>query len=113
MTLFRDKTAGMGPDRSEPERIPGFDSEQVPRDEPNRHPWIWLVYVIAYSLSIPWYLPREDNPALWLGFPYWVVLSLVATIFIAGFTAFVFHAYWRDVEDDQHHQHHQNQGPRR
>jgi len=107
----------MGPERSEsprpeparepvpkpindPVEVPGFSRETLPRDEPNRHPWIWLVYALAYSLSIPWYLPRGVAPPIWFGFPYWVILSLIATVFVAGFTAFVYHTYWRDWEDD-------------
>lgn len=70
-------------------------------DEPTRHPWIWLVYVVLFGLSIPWYLPRSESPAIWFGFPYWVVLSLAATAGIAAFTAFVFHRYWVDEEDSQ------------
>ena len=59
-----------------------------------RRPWIWAVYLVLFVLSVPWYLPTTPTPALWFGLPYWVLISLAATVSIAGFTAFVVHRYW-------------------
>ena len=63
-------------------------------------PWIWLVYLALFALSIPWYLPEADQPALWLGLPYWVVLSLLACLGIAVFTAWVIWRFWPEDETD-------------
>lgn len=68
--------------------------------------WIWLVYLALFGVAIPWYLPSDSTPAIWFGLPYWVVVSLLATIGIACFTAFVVHRYWED--DDE-----ANRAPRR
>ena len=65
-----------------------------------RRPWIWAVYVALFALSIPWYLPADASPALWLGLPYWVVLSLAACLAVACFTAFVIQRYWPDDEPE-------------
>lgn len=62
--------------------------------------WIWLVYAGLYSLSIPWYLPPTEAPALWLGLPHWVVLSLLATTAVAGFTAYVVRCHWPAPADE-------------
>jgi len=67
-------------------------------DEPARRWWIWLVYVLLFGASIPWYLPQSSLPRIWLGLPHWVVISLTATIGIALFTAFVVNRYWREAE---------------
>lgn len=69
------------------------------RDDPSalrglRRPWIWLVYLLLFALSVPWYLPADAAPALWLGVPYWVVLSLAAVVAIAAFTAWCAQRYW-------------------
>ena len=56
--------------------------------------WIWVVYILLFALSIPWYLPKTKTPELWFGMPYWVVLSLGATFSIACFTAVIVHLYW-------------------
>jgi len=61
-------------------------------------PWIWLVYCALFALSIPWYLPPGGEPVLWLGVPHWVVISLLATLAIAGFTALVVWRYWPEEE---------------
>jgi hypothetical protein len=62
--------------------------------------WIWWVYLLLFALSVPWYLPADDAPALWLGLPYWVVVSLLAMIAIAGFTAWVIQCHWPLDEDE-------------
>lgn len=61
-----------------------------------RRRWVWLVYVLLFGAAIPWYLPAGRAPQIWFGLPHWVVISLLATIGIAGFTAFVVHRYWSD-----------------
>ena len=61
--------------------------------EPRSRPWIWIVYVLLFGASVPWYLPA--GPArLWFGLPHWVVISLGASLGVAVFTAFVIARYW-------------------
>ena len=59
--------------------------------------WVWLVYLALFAASVPWYLPDGPVP-IWMGLPYWVVLSLSAVVSIAIFTLWVVRRYWR--EDD-------------
>ena len=76
-------------------------SPSTPPSRPlSRRAWVWAVYVALFALSIPWYLPADQTPALWLGMPYWVVLSLAACVAIACFTAFVVGRCWPDDEAD-------------
>ena len=70
--------------------------------------WVWAVYLLLFALSVPWYLPDSDSPALWLGLPYWVVLSLLACLGLSGFTAFVILRYWPEHEEELT----RTQGPR-
>ena len=62
--------------------------------EPRSKRWIWVVYVVLFSASVPWYLPATGQLRLWFGLPYWVVISLAACTTIAIFTAFVITRYW-------------------
>lgn len=55
---------------------------------------IWSVYLALFALSIPWYLPADKSPPLWLGLPYWVVLSMLAVAAIAAFTVWVVLRHW-------------------
>jgi hypothetical protein len=59
--------------------------------------WVWCVYAILFAASVPWYLPDGDVP-LWVGLPYWVVLSMSAIAGVAVFTLWVIRRYW--PEDD-------------
>ena len=61
-------------------------------------PWIWGVYLLLFGASVPWYVPADAPLRLWLGLPHWVVLSLLASIGVAGFTAFVVHRLWPEQE---------------
>jgi len=74
--------------------------EHAPARMTSGRSWIWIVYVVLFALSIPWYLPADDTPALWLGLPYWVVISLAACLAIAVFTPFAIRRLWRDDEGD-------------
>jgi hypothetical protein len=68
------------------------------RDEPLRHRWIWLTYVLLFAAAVPWYLPESASRPVWPGFPLWVTVSLTATVLIALFTAFVIRRYWDEEE---------------
>lgn len=57
--------------------------------------WIWPVYLTLFAASVPWYLPGGPVP-IWLGLPYWVVISIGAVASIAVFTVFVVRRYWPD-----------------
>ena len=58
--------------------------------------WIWVIYVILFGVSVPWYLPESGQPLIWLGVPSWVVISLAAYVAIAAFTVVVIRRYWPD-----------------
>jgi hypothetical protein len=65
--------------------------------------WIWGVYIVLFAISIPWYLPADATPELWLGLPYWVVVSLGACLAIACFTALAVRLVWSDDESGDGH----------
>ena len=63
---------------------------------------VWLCYLALFTLSIPWYLPSGSVPTLWLGLPYWVVISLACCVLIAGLNVIVIYKSksWLDDEDE-------------
>lgn len=61
---------------------------------------IWIGYLTLFALSIPWYLPADTVPSLWLGLPYWVVISLACCVLIACLNVIVIYRSWPDDEDD-------------
>ena len=60
--------------------------------------WVWVVYLLLFAASVPWYIPANAPLRLWLGVPHWVVISLFATFAVAVFTAFVIRRYWPDED---------------
>jgi hypothetical protein len=61
---------------------------------------VWLCYLALFALSIPWYLPSGSLPPLWLGLPYWVVISLACCVLIAGLNVIYIYKSWPDDEDE-------------
>ena len=50
--------------------------------------------MFLFAVSVPWYLPPGSPARLWFGLPHWVVISLLAYLAVAVFTAFVVARYW-------------------
>ena len=85
------------PAPSEPGAVRGDSPDTGSRRrplEPRSRPWIWAVYVFLFAASVPWYLTPGSPARLWLGLPHWVVISLLAYLAVAVFTAFVVARYW-------------------
>ena len=59
------------------------------------------MYLLLFGASVPWYLPAAAPMRIWFGLPHWVVISLLATVGVAVFTALVVHLWWPD-ENGEH-----------
>lgn len=67
--------------------------------EPTRW-WIGASYLALFGVSVPWYLPVIEPVPLWLGLPFWVVLSVAGSVGVALFTALVAVRHWPDDPED-------------
>ena len=56
--------------------------------------WVWPVYGLLFAAAVPWYAPRAERVVVWVGLPFWVVLSLAASMAIALYTAWLLHRAW-------------------
>jgi hypothetical protein len=83
------------PDAHRPESTPGHARGAAPGQFPR---WIWVVYLVLFAASVPWYVPADAPLRIWFGLPHWVVMSLAATFGVAVFTAFVVHFLWPTQE---------------
>lgn len=68
------------------------------RDEPRRHPLIWVVYLLLLAVAVPWYWPTGYRGPLVLGLPLWAAVSLGAVVLMALWTAFVIGRWWREED---------------
>ncbi len=68
------------------------------RDEPRRHPLIWVVYLLLFVVAVPWYWPTGYRGPLVLGLPLWAAVSLGAVVLMALWTAFVIRRWWREED---------------
>jgi len=60
--------------------------------------WVWILYLILFAFSIPWYLPETLSMNLVLGLPLWLVCSVISVVLIAIFTQWIIIKYWIDSE---------------
>ena len=67
--------------------------------EPRKRGWIWIVYVVLYTIAIPWYWPAGFRGPLVLGVPLWAAVSLMGVVALGVWTTFVIFRYWVDREE--------------
>ncbi len=68
------------------------------RRDPLRHPWLFAAIAGLYGFSIPWWF-GSGRPAIVLGLPSWVVVSLFSTLAVSCLTAFAALRLWDDGAD--------------
>jgi len=56
---------------------------------PKRRAWILVVYLVLFSLVIPWYWPADDSRHIF-GVPLWALTTLAAVFLTSAFTAWVY-----------------------
>ncbi len=47
-----------------------------------------IVYLILFGIGVPWYWPADSERMLF-GFPLWVVVSVLASLGLSCFTAWL------------------------
>ena len=68
------------------------------RDEPRRHPLVWVVYLLLFAVAVPWYWPTGYRGPLVLGLPLWTAVTLGAVVLMALWTGFVIRRWWREED---------------
>lgn len=74
---------------------------RAPRKEPIRKPWIWVALTIILLAGIPWYLPQGTVRPLFLGFPYWMFISVAFSLILCGFLSWLCLNEWDVVEAEE------------
>ena len=58
-----------------------------------------VTYLILLAIAIPWYWPAHDQKTL-LGLPRWVVVSIITSVLISCFSAWIFMCRWPVDDED-------------
>ena len=58
--------------------------------------WTWIIYLILFAFSIPWYFPAGQEMNLIYGLPVWLLCSISAVLSMAIFTVWIIRKYWTD-----------------
>jgi hypothetical protein len=65
---------------------------QIEKVFPN---WVWAVYIVLFTFSIPWYFPEVLAMKLVFGLPFWLVCSILMIFLMALFTVFIIYKFWK------------------
>ena len=63
-------------------------------------PKVWWLYAALFGVSIPWYWPQSE-PTIWFGLPAWVIVTLLSSFVISGFTAWLLMSRWPSAPSDE------------
>lgn len=58
--------------------------------------WVWVIYILLFVFSIPWYFSEPLAMQLVLGLPLWLISSIGVIALSALFTVFILNKYWKD-----------------
>lgn len=70
------------------------------KKEPIKHKKIWIVLVILYVLSVPWYLPKGTYTPIIFGIPYWGWIVLGVSLAISITLTYVIKKYWHLSDEE-------------
>ena len=70
------------------------------KKEPVKHIKIWIVLLILYVLSVPWYLPKGTYLPIVFGIPYWGWIVLGVSLAISITLTYVIKHYWQLSDEE-------------
>jgi len=70
------------------------------KKEPIKHKKIWIVLIVLYVLSVPWYLPKGTYAPIILGIPYWGWIVLGVSLAISITLTYVIKNYWQLTNEE-------------
>lgn len=70
------------------------------KKEPVKHFKIWVILLILYVLSVPWYLPKGTYLPIVFGIPYWAWIVLGVSLAISITLTYVIKHYWQLSDEE-------------
>ena len=81
----------------EPESADAAGGAQ-PLREPIRNPWLWVAMAVVVLVGVPLYLPTGSVLPLVGGVPYWLWISIAATVAFSVLTCWACLRQWNLAE---------------
>ncbi|MGH3359373.1 MAG: hypothetical protein ACRDO7_11260 [Nocardioidaceae bacterium] len=72
-----------------------------PIREPIHIPWIWVAIVLVVLAGVPLYLPAGAIDPIWLGVPFWLIISVVAAVAMSAVICLVCLRWWSLAEPQE------------
>ncbi|GIO24041.1 hypothetical protein [Oceanobacillus sp. J11TS1] len=79
------------------------------KKEPIKNLKIWIVLIILFILSVPWYLPTRSYEPLILGVPYWAWIILGVSLAISIVLTYILKNCLHMADEDESWEEEENQ----
>lgn len=76
----------------------GAPTTARPLREPIRSPWLWVAMAVVVVAGVPLYLPTGSIRPLVGGVPYWLLISVAATVAFSALTCWACLRDWNLAE---------------
>jgi len=70
------------------------------KKEPIKNWKIWVVLLVLYALSVPWYFPKGSYNPIILGVPYWAIVVMGVSLAISITLTYILKNCW-DMADEE------------
>ncbi|WP_152656576.1 hypothetical protein [Oceanobacillus sp. CFH 90083] len=71
------------------------------KKEPIKNWRIWVVLIVLFVLSVPWYLPTGSYEPFILGVPYWAWIILGVSLAISIVLTYILKHHWHMTDEEE------------
>lgn len=71
------------------------------KKEPIKNGKIWVVLIILYALTVPWYFPEGTFHPIIFGVPYWVLVVLGVSLAISITLTYILKNCWNIADEEE------------
>lgn len=69
--------------------------------EPIKNWKIWIVLIVLYIMSVPWYFPEGSYNPIILGVPYWAIIIMGVSLTISITLTYILKNCWQMADEEE------------
>lgn len=69
--------------------------------EPIKNWKIWIVLIVLYIMSVPWYFPEGSYNPIILGVPYWAIIIMGVSLAISITLTYILKNCWQMADEEE------------